>query len=1089
MKRTSLFIMWVLASITMMAQGYFPTGMKWEEVNVDPSMELEYENAHIYEIGADTLIGNVTYKKVLKDNVFSGICIRESGDKVWLLTKEYPTEFLLYDFDWDSNKEVETEYLKSLNMEGNDYALRKETIPMDKCQDVTINGKTYQYYRDSFIRSQIRGIGKVAELNRYPCLLGYKENAVISPGLVYFKVHWIQRNGEEIFRSDDAKEWTSEAPGGNETEINKQFTVETEEGVMLTYTVISESEKTCMVGEEYHWAVPTARANRVLKVRGSQPSGDITIPEVANGYSVIRIEAFAFENSAITSVVIPNSVKTIGVAAFSRCVDLKSVTLPNQLSTIEGETFSGCENLSSIDIPESVTSIGDYAFGNCKQLKEVVIPSSVKYFGGSVFWNTGFTSLPKLPENLTTIPNGMFYQCTQLTSIEIPQNITRIGDTAFGRCPFSEIEIPTSVTHIGVAAFANCKNLTNIVIPDNVTSIGMNGFLECSGLKTITLSNNLSSLSKGVFSDCTSLESINIPSGVKSIGEMAFWNCSSLTTISIPETVESIDDQVFFGCSSLTQLFIPKSVVNLKINKNENGWQYGYRSIIYGCNSLTSLIVDKDNPVYDSRNNCNAIIETASNTLIVGCTATKIPEGITAIGLHAFDGFQNLTSITLPRSLNIIELGAFNGSGLHEINIPRNVTSIGDYAFSNCTNLKGFNCFAENVPNAESYIFYNTNIKDITLRVPAASVSAYQAVEPWKNFKEIVALTTQDGYRPFVEDGKVWKVGDVISGNPVPVVDYYYFDGDTIVDGKTCKQMMRQRYVNPDYAETHDLSQDHIYVGAWYEEDKKVYFFNAANKQFKLMYDFSINANDTLQIDLFPYVIGPRKTGGIKGFKGVYRDVLEWADEKSYKCAPWMEGVGVVYGPPTQNVFNVELADPAWFLMECYVGDEVIYLIDGVEDGATPDDIARARGQRIDFTHTTKIKPKTREKSEEKQSLYGEYNKQRLSINLEPINDAYLVSITDESGKAVYEKPINAGNIIGLNIDISAYSEGRYIVTVDNSNESFTGEFNVLMTGIEEVKSQKSEVRGFIYNLQGRRLSSLQKGLNIVNGRKVLVTE
>lgn len=569
MKRTLLFIMWVLASITMMAQGYFPTGMKWEEVNVDPSMELEYENAHIYEIGADTLIGNVTYKKVLKDNVFSGICIRESGDKVWLLTKEYPTEFLLYDFDWDSNKEVETEYLKSLNMEGNDYALRKETIPMDKCQDVTINGKTYQYYRDSFIRSQIRGIGKVAELNRYPCLLGYKENAVISPGLVYFKVHWIQRNGEEIFRSDDAKEWTSEPPGGSKTEINM-------------------------------------------------------------------------------------------------------------------------------------------------------------------------------------------------------------------------------------------------------------------------------------------------------------------------------------------------------------------------------------------------------------------------------------------------------------------------------------------------------------------------------------------AYRPFVEDGKVWKVGNCDSGNPVQWVDYYYFDGDTIVDGKTCKQMMRQRYLSPDYLLFDYYSEPSlIYVGAWYEEDKKVYEYDTTSKQFKLMYDFSLEDNGTFQKNDLPYVyvIGPRKTGGIKGFKGVYRDVLEWADEKSYKCAPWMEGVGVVYGPPTQNVFNVELADPAWFLMECYVGDEVIYLIDGVEDGATPDGIARARGQRIDFTHTTKIKPKTREKSEEKQSLYGEYNKQRLSINLEPINDAYLVSITDESGKAVYEKPINAGNIIGLNIDISAYSEGRYIVTVDNRNESFTGEFNVLMTGIEEVKSQKSEVRGFIYNLQGRRLSSLQKGLNIVNGRKVLVTE
>ena len=569
MKRTLFFIAWVLASITMLAQDYFPTGMKWEEVNVDPSMELEYENAHIYEIGADTLIDNVTYKKVLKDNEFSGIFVRESGDKVWLLTKEYPTEFLLYDFDWDGNKEIETEYLKNLNIEGNDYALRKETIPMDKCQDVTINGRTYQYYRDSFIRSQIRGIGKVAELNRYPCLLGYKEMAVISPGLIYIKVRWIQRNGKEIFRSDYAKEWTSEPPGGSKTEINM-------------------------------------------------------------------------------------------------------------------------------------------------------------------------------------------------------------------------------------------------------------------------------------------------------------------------------------------------------------------------------------------------------------------------------------------------------------------------------------------------------------------------------------------AYRPFVEDGKVWKVGNCDSGNPVQWVDYYYFDGDTIVDGKTCKQMMRQRYLSPDYLLFDYYSEPSlIYVGAWYEEDKKVYEYDTTSKQFKLIYDFSLEDNGTFQKNDLPYVyvVGPRKTGGIKGFKGVYRDVLEWADEKSYKCAPWMEGVGVVYGPPTQNVFNVELADPAWFLMECYVGDEVIYLIDGVEDGATPDGIARARGQRIDFTHTTKIKPKTREKSEEKQSLYGEYNKQRLSINLDPINDAYLVSITDESGKAVYEKPINAGNIIGLNIDISAYSEGRYIVTVDNSNESFTGEFNVLMTGIEEVKSQKSEVRGFIYNLQGRRLSSLQKGLNIVNGRKVLVTE
>ena len=357
---------------------------------------------------------------------------------------------------------------------------------------------------------------------------------------------------------------------------------------------------------------------------------------------------------------------------------------------------------------------------------------------------------------------------------------------------------------------------------------------------------------------------------------------------------------------------------------------------------------------------------------------------------------------------------------------------------------------------------------------------------------QVYERTTQDTYRPLVEEGKVWKVGSCDSGNPVQMVEYYYFDGDTIIGGKTCKQMMCQRYISPDYPEYDLYSQlrSLSYVGAWYEENKKVYFCNAEDNQLKLMYDFSINANDTLQIGIYPYMIGARKTGGIKGFKGVYREVWECRDEERiYQCAPWLEGVGSIYGPPRIDVLNVELADPRLFLMECYVGDEVIYYNDEYEDGATPE-VAGSRKQRIDFNHTTKVEPKTRSKQEEsdaQQVLYGEYNEQQLNINLSPINDAYQVSITDESGKAIYEKPINAGNIVGLNIDISTYPEGDYTVTVENSNESFVGEFKAQTTGIEEVRSKKLEVRGYIYNLQGQRLSSLQKGLNIVNGQKIYV--
>jgi hypothetical protein len=213
----TLIVLLVIGTATVKAQ-YFPTGMTWEEIVVDPYMEQENVNACIYEIGTDTIIGDVTYKKVLKDNVFSGLCVRESGDKVWLLTKEYPTEILLYNFDWDSNQEIVTEYLKGqphMVQDEEEYEVRQETTSIGDSKTVEIEGQTYQYIMKRLSGTLIRGIGKVAELNRYPCLLSYREPYMILPGLEYHKVHWIKRNGVEIFRSESAKEWTDEVPASD----------------------------------------------------------------------------------------------------------------------------------------------------------------------------------------------------------------------------------------------------------------------------------------------------------------------------------------------------------------------------------------------------------------------------------------------------------------------------------------------------------------------------------------------------------------------------------------------------------------------------------------------------------------------------------------------------------------------------------------------------------------------------------------------------------------------------------------------------------------------------------------------------------
>ena len=351
--------------------------------------------------------------------------------------------------------------------------------------------------------------------------------------------------------------------------------------------------------------------------------------------------------------------------------------------------------------------------------------------------------------------------------------------------------------------------------------------------------------------------------------------------------------------------------------------------------------------------------------------------------------------------------------------------------------------------------------------------------------------TPQNDYHPFVEEGKVWKVGNTqtILDNSVQVVDYYYFAGDTIIGGKTCKQMMCQRFVNPNHPYYEYFPKSPSKVGAWYEENKKVYFYDETRQSMRMMYDFSLAANDTLQFLTdwsSPFIIGPKQTGGIDGFKGVYRDIRMCGEEgQSYHDTFWLEGVGCIRGP-ISNPCDPILGDPKpEFLMSCTVGDEVIYLNDECEDGASPEGTG-ARKKRFDFTHTIKIQPKARKRSEEL-SLYGEYNDLQLGINLDRLDEAYMIRITDESSKAVYEKSVNAGNIVALIIDISAYLNGRYTVTIENNSESFTGQFIVQTTGIKEnVKIGKLK-NVSIYNLQGQRMSSLQKGLNIVNGRKVYV--
>jgi hypothetical protein len=346
----------------------------------------------------------------------------------------------------------------------------------------------------------------------------------------------------------------------------------------------------------------------------------------------------------------------------------------------------------------------------------------------------------------------------------------------------------------------------------------------------------------------------------------------------------------------------------------------------------------------------------------------------------------------------------------------------------------------------------------------------------------VINKTPQNEYRPFVEEGKVWVVRVTTPGAVNQWTEYYYFDGESVIDGHTCKHMKCVVNANEDnwvngVFKPGDLPQED--VGAWYEHDKKVYYAYKSQQPFELLYDFTLSSGDSIaNPDGYMYVVN-KISGGLTGFKGTYYDFWYY----DYFIERWLEGVGSESWPWSNH--PVGLTGNKAVLLTCCVGDEVIYYNSEVEDPH----VMEAR-KRFDFTHTTKSQPKIpKRRSEAEQSLYGEYNEQKLDINLDPLSEAYLVRITDETGKVVYEKTINAGSIVGLNIDISAYAKGRYTVTVENNQESFTGEFETQTTGIRDALrlNNNEEIKNKIYNLQGQRLSTLQRGLNIVNGKKVYV--
>ena len=359
---------------------------------------------------------------------------------------------------------------------------------------------------------------------------------------------------------------------------------------------------------------------------------------------------------------------------FNGSAQVKKLVVENGVTSIGDNFMRNCPNLASIEIADSVTSIGTGVFRNCSSLKEFTLPVGVTSLGNYVFMNSNnITSFSVEAGNnvydsredcnaiIETASNKLLFGCANTV---IPDSITGIAVYAFfGFEGITKVNIKAGVTFIGEDAFGECPNISEIKV-DSANTVydsreGCNAIIE--------------SATNTLIAGC---KNTVIPNGVLHIGRCAFDGNDVPDGFTLPDGLLSIDDFAFFDCGNLSAISFPASV---------NSIGYG---IFSSCSNLKTVEVSEKNAVYDSRDNCNAIIETATNKLIAGCAGSYVPRGVAVIEEAAFDSCVGLESILIPATVTRIASGAFfDCAGLNDVYYEgseeewRQITDDGDNDF------------------------------------------------------------------------------------------------------------------------------------------------------------------------------------------------------------------------------------------------------------------------------------------------------------------------------------------------------------------------------------------------------------------------
>ena len=454
-----------------------------------------------------------------------------------------------------------------------------------------------------------------------------------------------------------------------------------------------------------------------------------------------------------TSFVAQNLFAETFSATNSDGVTISYSTLTETTCAVSRGSYSGIVNIPSTvkynNVTYTVTMIGRLAFSFSDELTSVTIPNTVQSIDYGAFYGcTSLTSL-KIPDSMISISDFAFADCYGITQLTLGKNLENIGGQAFSSCRITSLTLPNSMKYIGNQAFWDCIGLTSVKIPKSVVTIFGNPFANCSRIESIVVESGNTHYNSA--NNCNAI--IETSTGTLILG------CKSTV---IPNTVKAIGSSAFQDCNGLTSVTIPRSVTSI----GENAFS--------GCYNLASIVVESGNTKFNSANNCNAIIESSTNTLIVGCRKTVIPNTVKVIGDNAFRDCYYLEEMKIPNSVTTIGQFAFYSCyNLKELNIPKSVTSIGDYAVSYCDDLEKLICYITDVFNTENMTFWgNVNA---TLYVPKGLVSKYQSAAGWNQISSIKEIPKSGDTN---EDGNI-NISDVVTLVNRILGDskaYYFYD-------------------------------------------------------------------------------------------------------------------------------------------------------------------------------------------------------------------------------------------------------------------------------------------------------------------------